>query len=112
MEYKKSEKYPYNAQGNHLKKEGSEMFFTRNRSYLKLSAATRDYLLPYKYVRFEIENDFLRIIPSADTSDYKISVFNGQASLCYQRMQRFIDIPKGTRIPLTPADDNSLIAQL
>lgn len=108
MEYTKSHIYPVKE----YRKQNKEMFFRRNRSALKLSAAARDFLLPCRYVKFEIGNDYLRIIPSTNADDYIITLFNGQASICYQRMQRFIDIPNNTRISLTIDNDNSLVAQI
>lgn len=80
---------------------------------LKLSAGVRDYILPHRFVKFEIGDDYICIIPTDESSDYVMTLSNNnQASVCYAKMQHFIEIPQGVRIKCIPEKGGSLMAYI
>lgn len=93
---------------SHYGKKTSNHYVYRDGLRLRLSSPVRDSILPHRFVRIEILNNELKIIPSDCPDDYRLTIANGQASFSCDYLINLVDIPLKTRIPISQSEDGTI----
>lgn len=96
----------------HHKKQGKTAFARLSRYSLTLSCIVRDWILPHRFVKIDIDDSKNIILtPTNSTSEYCVSVFNGQARITACALLNLVPIEEGKRIPCERLEGGAIICR-
>lgn len=96
----------------HKAKAGTTAFATLSGRTLNLSCVVRDWILPRRFVRIDVD-DSQNIIftPSNDASEYSVSVCGGQAKVGVCALLNIVSLEESKRMPCEKLESGAILCR-
>ena len=94
-------------------RDSKELAFVRpNGRSLSISSEVRDWILPHRFVRVSVEEEVIILAPTDDTSEYRVTITNGQAKIAYDSLRNVVELNPKYRYPAEKVDEKIIISLL
>jgi hypothetical protein len=101
------------CKANSYKRQNKNFYIKRCGRYFNVTALVRDAILPHRFLKVDICEEGIIIIPSDCKDDYKLTVSDcGQSKFACSYLLNFIDIPESVELPVEKREDGSLLVTI